>query len=95
MPSLKLHRTRNREYVKNRDSTETYEPGKYKKQVVRPAEYAVYRGTDLLVKIVRNGRKWRACEPSDTSEIGLAISPIGIDRFREVKVWAFDYLEKK
>lgn len=84
MPQLKLRRTKNRDYFEE----------EFKRKVLRPAEYAIYQGEEPQLRIILNGRKWRACQPNENSKIGLAISPIGVDKFREVKKWAFDYLEK-
>ena len=85
MPPLKLRRTKNRDYLEVEE----------KRKILRPAEYAIYRGEDLLLRIILNGRKWRACQPSEKSEIGLAISPVGLDKFREVRDWTYRHLEEK
>lgn len=91
--TLKLRRTKNRKYEILKDQELRY--GYYPRRLCHPAEYAIFRADELLLRIVLNGGKWRACQPSEKSEIGLAISPIGMNKFREVRKWAFDHLEKE
>lgn len=63
------------------------------KEVKSPAEYSVFNGKQLLARIVKMGDGWRACKPSEVSAIGLAVSPIGMNKFREVRQWAISKLK--
>lgn len=83
--SLILRRTKNRKYK---------EIGG-RQEVVSPSEYAVYRGGAKLAAIVFNGDGWRACQPSENSKFGAAISPVGLDKFKAVKAWSFEYFGEK
>jgi len=60
------------------------------RKATAPAEYAVRRGDETLAVIVKAGDGWRCCKPSTASRIGLAISPIGLDTWGAVKVWALE-----
>lgn len=80
---VRLRRTRRRVYS---DSLP--------RRVVSPAEYTVTFGKEKLAVIIKNGDGWRVSVPTETSKIGTAISPIGMDKFRAVRDWAFEYLEK-
>jgi hypothetical protein len=75
---IKFRRTRNREYATKRGGVTN---------AFRPSEYAVYAGRDLLARIVYNGDGWRVCRTTNIAAIGEAISPIGLNRFREVRAW--------
>jgi hypothetical protein len=55
--------------------------------VAVPSEYGLYDGKDLVARILRMGDGWRACRPSDRSVIGTAVSPVGLNGFREVRDW--------
>lgn len=78
---LTLRRTSNRRY----DQTAG------RRLVKTPAEYAIYRDGAKVAAIVFNGKGWRACLVSENSKFGTAISPIGMDKFRAVKKWSFEY----
>lgn len=83
-PQLKVVKTAARRYkVIGHD-----EDGNEIRQSVAPAEYAIRRGDVTVGVIVKMGEGWRCCLPSETSRIGLAVSPIGLDAWGKVKVWA-------
>lgn len=83
--ALKLKRTRNREYNETTG----------KRKVSRHAEYSVSNGKDYLAAIVWNGGGWRCCRIGSTGAIASAVSPVGLDKFRTVRDWAFHYLSKE
>jgi hypothetical protein len=83
--NLKIKRTQNRRYRN----------GDRKDDLLSPSEYAVYRGKELIARILKMGEGWRACRPSEGSKIGTAISPIGMNKFREVKTWTLLKLKKQ
>lgn len=56
--------------------------------LIRHAEYELRDGRRALAKIVRGPEGWRACRISESSSFGLAVSPVGMNRFREVRAWA-------
>ncbi|HEV7700912.1 MAG TPA: hypothetical protein VGO43_11830 [Pyrinomonadaceae bacterium] len=60
-----------------------------------PAEYGLFDGHRLIVRILRMGDGWRVCRPTERSTIGLAISPIGMNKFREVREWAIANVSAK
>lgn len=66
----------------------TREDGSEERRQTAPAEYAVVRGDERLALIVKAGDGWRVCEPSESSRLGLAVSPIGLDTFGMVRRWA-------
>ena len=55
-----------------------------------PAEYALFEGGQLVARIIRMDDGWRACRPTATSKIGLAVSPIGLNSFKEVRQWTIE-----
>lgn len=75
---MKVKRTKNRSLVRGGVSV--------------PAEYGIFDGPRLLARILRMGDGWRACRPTSTSQIGIAISPIGMNKYREVREWALENL---
>lgn len=82
---LKVKRTRNREYKDAGGGVAT---------AFIPAEYGVFEGAKCLARIIRSGEGWRACKATSGSSIGLAISPIGMNKFREVRAWIIADLAK-
>lgn len=58
------------------------------KLLTQPARYQIVHRGKVLAHIVRAGDGWRVCQPSTTSVLGRAISPIGLNGFREVRKWA-------
>ena len=85
LEKLTLRRTRKRQY-EDRDG---------RRRVLTPTEYAIFRAGVKLASIVFNGKGWRACLPNENSKFGLAISPVGLDKFKAVKSWSFEYFEKE
>lgn len=67
-----------------------YEGGEDVTELVAPAEYDVRKEGETLARIVKMGDGWRVCEPTERSKIGTAVSPIGLNRFRQVKAWALE-----
>lgn len=84
---LKLRHTRKRVYKLD------FKKNKF--VIFAPAEHAIFRGANLLARIVKNGDGWRACVPGETSKIGNAISPVGLNKFKAVRDWSFEYFSEK
>lgn len=80
---LKLKRTRNREYNETTG----------KRKVFRHAEYAVWNDEVCLATIVWSGGGWRCCRLGSKGAITSAVSPVGLDKFRTVRDWAFDFFK--
>lgn len=87
MANVKVKRTRNRVYA------ESDRGGG--RVVASPTEYAIYRGKQLLGRIVRMRDGWRCCRPTEHSKLGVAISPIGLNAYKLVRDWAIENLEVK
>ena len=83
---ITLQRTKNRRY-------EAIGGGRLR--VRQPAEYGIFRAGVKLAAIVFNGDGWRACTPTAGSRFGTPISPIGMDKFKAVRKWSFEYFEKE
>lgn len=64
--------------------------GEELKEQIAPAEYAVLKGATKLASVVKTGDGWRVCEPTESSRFGAAVSPVGLDEFRRVKMWALE-----
>ncbi len=64
------------------------ENGEDDKRLTAPAEYAVFKGGEKVASMVKAGDGWRVCQATEGSRFGLAISPVGLDAFMEVKAWA-------
>ncbi len=58
------------------------------RELIAPAEYAVKKGEEVLLRIVKTSDGWRACRPTPNSRIGLAVSPIGVDTWGAVRAWS-------
>lgn len=67
-----------------------HEDGSDLNELVAPAEYAVTKGGERLALMVKTGDGWRVCKPTEASKLGAAVSPVGLDGFREVKRWALE-----
>lgn len=65
--------------------------GRELRECVRPAEYAVERDAARLALIVKTADGWRVCVATATSRLGSAISPVGLNKFAEVKRWALSH----
>jgi hypothetical protein len=79
---IRIKRTRNREY-----RTENSGGGVTSRQFT-PSEYAVVDGKQLVARIVFMGEGWRVCQATERSLFGRAVSPVGMNRFKEVREWA-------
>ena len=84
LEKLTLRRLKNRQYDESSG----------RRQVITPAEYAIFRGVKLA-RIVFNGKGWRACLLTETNNFGTAISPIGMDKFKAVKAWSFEFFKNQ
>ncbi len=62
-------------------------------EVIAASEYAVFRGTDQLARIVKAQDGWRVVVATGESKFGRAISPVGTDAFRAVKDWAIKHFD--
>jgi hypothetical protein len=82
---IKIIKTSARQY---RDLTESDE-------LIAPAEYAVIASDSRLALIIKAQDGWRICVPTKDSKIGMAISPIDMNAFREVRDWALKYFSRK
>ena len=56
--------------------------------LVRHAEYELRDGPKPLAKIIRGPEGWRVVRFSTSSSFGLPVSPVGMNRYREVRAWA-------
>jgi hypothetical protein len=59
------------------------------KKLVRDAEYELQIDGCRVARIVRGPDGWRACRLNGNNHFGLPISPIGMNKFRDVKAWVF------
>lgn len=67
------------------------EDGAGELRLIAPAEYEVVKGAETLARLVRAQDGWRVVVPTAASRFGEAVSPIGLERFRQVKEWALGY----
>lgn len=58
--------------------------------LIAPAEYAVFVNGEEVARIVK-ADGWRVVKPSARSRFGVAVSPVGLDRFGSVKEFARKY----
>ena len=79
---LKLRRLRNREFKEIEGEA---------RRLIRPAEYAIYRDEHCLAMLILAKDGWRVCVPTGNSRIGSAVSPVGFNKFSQVKNWALAY----
>jgi hypothetical protein len=84
-PGLKIHRCVNRKYFRSGELNET-------KTLLQHAEYELCKGRERLARIVRGPEGWRAVKLSQTSNFGLPISPVGMNRYRDVRKWVLENL---
>lgn len=54
-------------------------------ELIAPAEYEIRQGIELVALIIKAQDGWRACRPTENSRIGLAISPVDLNAFRQVR----------
>jgi hypothetical protein len=76
--ATRIRRVRDREY----------DHGAVPPVVVRPAEYAVFRGSEQLARVVRTADGWRVCVASEKSKLGEAVSPVGLNKLKLLRGWA-------
>jgi hypothetical protein len=59
------------------------------RRLVSNAEYELQIDGHRVARIVRGPEGWRACRLNGSNQFGLPISPIGMNKFRDVKAWLF------
>lgn len=59
-----------------------------------PAEYAVQVNDARVALIIKAQDGWRVCTPTPDSEIGVAISPVGLNTLELVRQWAIDFYKQ-
>ena len=54
------------------------------------AEYAVFKGDQVLAHLIFNRRKWIAVQRHGDNKFGLPVSPYNITRLRDLKAWVIE-----
>jgi hypothetical protein len=88
-PPLRCRRIKDRVY---RDPLTCVDP--LRPEIIAPAEYGLFRGDTLLCRIVRTGDGWRAVVAGDAGGFGRAVSPAGLDGWRQVRAWAVRFFSE-
>jgi hypothetical protein len=88
---LRLRRITNRRYADPDPET-----GGVRPILISHAVYELIGAEGRLARIIRGPEGWRVCRLTNTgSSFGLPVSPVGMNRFRDVKAWALANLVKQ
>jgi hypothetical protein len=58
--------------------------------LIAPAEYAVFVNGEQVARIVKARDGWRIVQPTPSSKFGVAVSPVGLNKFSRVKDYALE-----
>lgn len=59
--------------------------------LIAPAEYGVFVNGVEVARIVKAPDGWRVVQPTPRSKFGVAVSPVGLDKFTSVKQFALKH----
>lgn len=59
--------------------------------LLAPAEYGVFVNGEQIARIVKTWDGWRVVKPTASSKFGVAVSPVGLNKFSSVKKFALEH----